>query len=88
MKVIYVQWLDARGMSGGKPVAQVKKMSGLIIDTAGMLIDEKGKAIRIAQDIYQYDEEDGPIARDVEIIPKKYVITKRIIEIEGETCAN
>ena len=82
MKIAYVQWWDARGLNGPKPISQVNKMNGLLMDTAGILVGEDRQSIRIAQDIYLYDDEDGPIARDVEIIPQKYVISKRIIEIE------
>ena len=82
VKIAYVKWLDARGVTGSKPVSQVNKMDGLIMDTAGMLVSEDRKVIRIAQDIYIYDAEEGPIARDIEIIPQRYVIEKRIIEVK------
>ena len=84
MKIAYVQWLDARGIER-LPVSRARNMSGLITETAGILLDMDKHTIRLAQDIYTIDNEDGPIARDIEIIPRKYVITKRIIEIEGKT---
>ena len=82
MKVAYVKWLDARGVSGGLLMSRARKISGLITHSAGVLVGMDKYAIRLAQDMYTIDNEDGPIARDMEIIPMKYVITKRIIEIE------
>ena len=85
MKVAYVQWLDARGVGRGLPVSQAQKINGLLTNSAGVLIGMDKHAIRLAQDVYTIDPEEGPIAREIEIIPQKYVITKQIIEIEGKT---
>ena len=81
MKIAYVRWLDARGFGGAKLLALAQRMGALEMDSAGMLVSEDDEVIRIAQDIYTYDEE-GPKAREIEIIPQKYVISKRIIDLD------
>ena len=73
MKVVYVEWFDAKGI-GGQLRRKAANLEGLsFMHTAGIWVGEDDAVVRIAQDYWTYEDEDGTIRetfRDIEVIPK------------------
>ena len=75
MELVYVRWLDARGLGGPLSLAAAKRERSLMMHSAGLLVAEDDQCIVIAQDQWSCTE-DGDQAervRDVEVIPRVLV---------------
>ena len=81
MKIVYVRWEDARAIAGPRPLSEMNQIGPLVMETVGIFLSEDSEVIRLAQDIYTYDPEEGALLRDTSIIPQKFILSKRIIEI-------
>ena len=72
MKIAYIEWLASSIMGNENiAIADLNKMNGERLFTAGILISEDDQVVRIAQDVY----ENGELCRTIEIIPR-VAITK------------
>ena len=72
MKIAYIEWLDSSILGNENiAIADLNKMNGERLFTAGILISADAQAVRIAQDVY----ENGEMCRTIEVIPR-VVITK------------
>ena len=84
MKVVYIEWLDARGIGGRVSRKKAEEEGLLLVRTAGLLVGEDEKVVRVAQDYWRYEDEDGTepeTYRELEIIPKNGI--QRREEWEG-----
>ena len=83
VRVAYVKWLDAESYSGPRLVSNTKNLKGSEVESAGILLSQDNKAIRIAQGVWAGDDSNaGFMAREIEVIPQKYVISKQIFEVK------
>ena len=72
-KVVYLEWLDARGISGRMARKAAEETGLLLLRTAGLLVGEDETVVRVAQDYWTYEDEDGTepeTYRELEVIPK------------------
>ena len=85
MKVVYLEWLDARGIGGRVARKAAEKEGLLFVRTAGLLVGEDEEVVRVAQDYWRYEDDDGTVPetyRELEVIPKSGI--KRRMEWEVE----
>ena len=83
MKVVYLEWLDARGIGGRVARKAAEKEGLLLVRTAGLLVGEDEEVVRVAQDHWKYEDDDGMVPetyRELEVIPKSGI--KRRMEWE------
>ena len=86
MKVVYIEWLDARGIGGRMARKAAEEMGLLLLRTAGLLVGEDEKVVRVAQDYWKYEDEDGTAPetyRELEIIPKNGIKKREEWEPKG-----
>jgi hypothetical protein len=74
MKVMYIEWLDARGLEGRVNRKEAEEAGLLLVKTAGLLIGEDEEVVRVSMDYWSYaDASDGhtyDTYREIEVIPK------------------
>ena len=73
MKVIYIEWLDARGIQGRLSKKEANSNGLMLVHTAGILVGEDEEVVRVAQDYWTYEDGDGTmpeVYRDLEVIAK------------------
>lgn len=84
MKLVYLEWVDARGIGGQMSRKVGQRHNGLLVRTAGILLGEDEEVVRLAQDYWKYEDEDGTepeVFRDLEIIPKVLVQIRKEFEV-------
>ena len=80
-KVAYIKWLDASGSRQTWSVANLGKLMPTVNQSAGILVLEDEGRVTIAQDIW--DDTDGEkLTRDVETIPRSYIISMKTWEVK------
>ena len=72
MEVVYVRWLDARGLGGSVSLAVAKSQHPLVMHTAGILVDEDEERVVISQDRWSFTEDGQEVerVRDLEVTPR------------------
>lgn len=73
MNIVYLEWLDARGIAGRVTSREAKAEGLLLVHTAGILINENEEVVRVSQDYWKYSDGDGTEPesyREVEIIAR------------------
>ena len=89
IQVAYIEWLDATGISGRISKKNAHKEGLLLLQTAGFLVSQDEEVIRISQDYWVSEAEDGTkpeTYRELEVIPKAMVRRYREFEVtDAET---
>ena len=86
MKIAYVEWVDARGVTGRISRKDAEEEGCLVVKSAGILVREDTEVVTIALDYWSYEDRDGTIPetmRDVEVIPRVLVHRLEIIEVDS-----
>ncbi len=84
MKLVYVEWLDARGMRGPISRKEAEAEDPLPVMSAGILVREDAEVVIIAQDYWSFPDRDGTTpesVRELEVIPRVLVRRLEIIEV-------
>ena len=87
MEIAYVEWLDARGLSGRMSRKDAEELEPLFVFSAGILVREDSETVTIAQDYWRYVDTDGTMpetVREVEVIPRMLVRKLEIVEISDK----
>ena len=84
MKMAYVKWVDCRLDTAGVAINKAVKSDGMIMHTSGMLLEGgSDDFIRLAKDIYVWDDEGELACRNRMAIPKVNVLEMRVFEVEA-----
>ena len=90
MKVVYVEWLDAKGING-RLSRKAANLEGLqFMYSSGIWVGEDDAVVRIAQDHWVNENDDGTTTetfRDVGVIPKSGVQRRVEWEIGNDDAA-
>ena len=84
IQIAYIEWLDAAGVSGRINKKTAHKEGLLLIQTAGILVSQDEEVIRISQDYWASEVEDGTkpeTYRELEIIPRVAVKRMEVMEV-------
>ena len=84
VQIAYIEWLDARGLAGrmNKKMAQTEPL--LLVRSAGLLVNQDEEVVRISQDYWTWEDEDGTqpeTYRELEVIPRAMVRRIEIIQV-------
>jgi len=79
-KVAYIRWRDAKGDSGPRDIELANKEGAIAMETAGIYLSEDDEVVRVAQDIYNYNEWASQSVREVEVILKKNITHMKVTE--------
>ena len=75
--------MDARWQSGPVSIEEINRQGPLILFSAGVYISEDREVIRFAQDYYVFSDGEERL-REVEIVPKKYIIERKEWEVDPQ----
>lgn len=78
--MVYVQWMDASYLDGPMPAEHVPQHAGVMIHTAGLLVDEDDDFLYIAADYCEMNE----TVRHINYIPKVLVHACQVISMIPE----
>ena len=75
MEVVYVRWLDARGIQGPVSLAAGKRQHPIMMHSGGLLVDESEERVVLAQDWWDSTEDGGEVEwiRDLEVVPRALI---------------
>lgn len=84
IQIAYIEWLDARGLAGrmNKKMAQTEPL--LLVRSAGLLVNQDEEVVRISQDYWTWEDEDGTqpeTYRELEVIPRAMVRRIEILRV-------
>ena len=84
VKVAYVCWDDASGISGPLSVEEAARQVPIPVRSAGILVGEDEDCVRLAQDYYTRPM-DGMVevrVRDLAVIPRKFITKMKTWEVK------
>ena len=83
VEVVYIEWLDASGVSSTQSVADAKRERLSLMHSAGVLIGEDDQVLRLALDCWSYDDDGSlkELCRNVSVIPKNAIQRRQHWEV-------
>lgn len=91
MRLVYIEWVDASSTRGPLSRKEGEEYEPLLVSTGGIMVNEDGEVVRVAQDYWARPDADGTVPetfRDISVIPKVLVKRMEVIEIESSARAD
>ena len=79
MQVVFVEWLDASGLSSTQSLPAARREGLSLMRSVGVLIGEDDQVLRLARDCWTFDDDGTPqdYCRALCVIPKNAIQRRR-----------